>query len=150
MPQRPQVPPEPPEGLPEGLRDLWNCLHDEATLTSRGALARRLGVSTHTLQRVLVDGALPRFDRCSVRQTRSWTRTLARLARHFGRAPRRWIEAAGIPWTADARMIAEHSGVTRLAPVPVTFAAPSRLAGEADAPPPLLPLIPRLSSDMDP
>ncbi len=92
--------PHPPDRLPRGLHPLWRALHRaEKTSETRADLARRLGVSTHTLQRLLVDGRVPRFGRTSTRQTLAWARTIARLADQLGGNPRTWIEGAGILWT---------------------------------------------------
>lgn len=120
MPRRPRVPATPPQALPSGMGEIWLALRAEAVRLGRGALARRLGVSTHTLQRILVDGTVPRFESASVRQVRSWTRTLARLARHLGHDPRAWVEAAGIPWDDDAvRAAAPRARATPAPPRPL-------------------------------
>lgn len=133
------------------MSEVWLALRAEAARSGRGALARRLGVSTHTLQRILVDGSVPRFDRASVRQVRSWTRTLARLARHLGHPPRRWIEAAGIPWTDEARRIAAapESARPSLPAITAVFVTPARLGGDSD-PPALWPLVRQLCGAVRP
>ncbi len=139
MPRRPRVPTAPPPALPAGMTGIWLALRAEAARTGRGALARRLGVSTHTLQRILVDGAVPRFESASVRQVRSWTRTLARLARQLGHDPRAWVEAAGIRWDPDAVPGPEHAAPVRRAgrparthPATLIAIAPPRLGTPAD------------------
>jgi hypothetical protein len=94
---------DPPRRLPKGLRGLWRKLRRaEESAGTRAELSRRLGISTHTLQRLLVDGAVPRFGRgVSTRQTLAWTRTLARLAARLDASPRAWIESAGIRWNDE-------------------------------------------------
>ena len=49
-----------PGRLPAGFREIWRALRaaDEAS-ASRQVLARDLGISTHTIQRILVDGDVP-------------------------------------------------------------------------------------------
>jgi len=70
--------------------------------SSRQALARKLGVSTHTIQRILVDGDVPRLREIkNTRIRRAWARILTRLALGMDRTPREWIEMAGIPFDTD-------------------------------------------------
>ncbi len=91
---------QPPPSLPAAYAEIWRVLKqaDEES-PSRQALARQLGISTHTLQRILVDGDVPPFPETkNTRIVRSWTRTLTRLALHFGRDPGAWIRMVGIPW----------------------------------------------------
>jgi hypothetical protein len=77
---------------------------------SRQVLAGQLGVSTHTLQRILVRGDVPVFsDATSTRIVHSWTRTLTRVASRLGFEPRAWIERVGIPWSAEIRKISDQS-----------------------------------------
>jgi hypothetical protein len=93
----------PPSGLPRSFRGIWEALKaaDEKA-ASRQALARDLGVATHTLQRILVSGDVPSFAKgTNNRIRRAWARTLARLARQLGHDPREWVEAAGIRWEPD-------------------------------------------------
>ncbi|MFN8179771.1 MAG: hypothetical protein U0167_17710 [bacterium] len=125
MPASPIPPAQPPKRLPAGLLDLWRVVRAAAETTGRGALARRLGVSTHTLQRILVDGEIPRFPRASVRQTRSWTRTLARLAHHFDADAAVWIRAAGIPWDETSREVVRETLDRLRGTRPARFAASS-------------------------
>jgi len=88
----------PPPALPPGWEEIWRSLKaEDRRARNRGELARQLGVSTHTLQRLLGDGAVPDFRKASVRQRRAWARTVARLARRLGADPGAWIRRAGIP-----------------------------------------------------
>jgi hypothetical protein len=65
-------------------------------------LSQRLGVSTHTIQRILVDGRVPHFGkRVGPRQSLAWARTITRLAVRLGAKPRSWIESVGIVWTEE-------------------------------------------------
>lgn len=98
-----QSKPMPPKGLPPGFRPIWAVLRaaDEAA-ESRAVLSKRLGVSTHTIQRILVDGDVPHFGkRVGPRQSLAWARTITRLAVRLGAKPRSWIESAGIAWTEE-------------------------------------------------
>lgn len=88
----------PPKNLPEGYRDIWTAVSeaDEAEV-SRQTLAAKLRISTHTIQRILVDGDVPDFSNpVSRRILNSWTRTITRLALHFGRDPLEWVKMVGI------------------------------------------------------
>lgn len=115
------MPRRPPERLPAGFRSIWQALDDaDESSSSRAELARRLGVSTHTIQRILVDGDVPDFPaKRSTRLNRSWARTLTRLALHLHREPRAWIEAAGIPWDESIRQVAELTARKLLEQAPV-------------------------------
>jgi len=91
---------ERPERLPEEFKDVWEALRkaDEES-PSRQALARKLKVSTHTIQRILVSGDVPRLGETkNTRIRRAWERILTRLALGMGRKPREWIETVGLPW----------------------------------------------------
>jgi hypothetical protein len=101
----------PPESLPSAYVEIWTALREaDSEAASRQALARRLGVSTHTLQRILVRGDVPRFpEESSVRVVHSWVRTLSRIAACLERNPRAWIETVGISWTERIRKISEAS-----------------------------------------
>ncbi len=95
---------KPPRRLPPGFLEIWQAI-DQANreAPSRQVLARRLGISTGTIQRILVRGDVPRFGpRTSTRVVRSWVRTLSRLAGYFGADPRAWVESAGIRWDEAA------------------------------------------------
>ena len=82
---------------------------EEAGIRTAYELARRLNVSTHTLQRILVDGTPPDFRKKQGRRLiLSWTRTLARLARGLDKEARPWIEGVGIRWDDDIRKAAER------------------------------------------
>lgn len=95
-----------PPALPAGYREIWTALRgaDEQS-PSRQALARRLGISTHTIQRILIDGNVPDLAATTnTRVLRAWVRIITRLAYRFGREPRIWVESAGMAWddaTAD-------------------------------------------------
>lgn len=103
-----------PEMLPEEFLEIWRVLREaDERATSRQALARELGVGTHTLQRILVRGDVPSFSRAGTRETRAWIRTLARLAVHFGRDPRDWLTAVGIGWEPAVREVAWKAIRTR-------------------------------------
>lgn len=96
----------PPDRLPAAYHPIWDALHAaDVAGPGRQVLARRLGVATHTLQRILVSGDVPDFHAgASAHAERAWCRTLARLAHHLGHDPRAWIETVGIAWgpRADA------------------------------------------------
>jgi hypothetical protein len=103
----------PPKRLPREYLEIWSALEEaDRVLASRRELARRLQVSTFTLQRILVDGDVPRLSRtASTRVLHSWTRILTRLACFFGKEPRRWVELAGVPWseaTSEVSRLAER------------------------------------------
>jgi hypothetical protein len=108
----------PPRRLPPGYGDLWRSLSlADASSASRAELARRLSVSTHTLQRILVDGDPPDFRRPQGRRlVLSWVRTLSRIARGLDSDPRACIEAVGIRWDDDARAAAEGEAVRAARP----------------------------------
>ena len=93
----------PPKGLPPGFRPIWAALQAADTAAgSRAVLSKRLGVSTHTIQRILVDGRVPHFGKkVGPRQSLAWARTITRLAVRLGAKPRSWIESAGIAWTEE-------------------------------------------------
>jgi hypothetical protein len=106
-----QVGRTPPDSLPDGFGEIWTALREaDERSPSRQELARRLGVSTHTIQRILVTGDLPDFrSRRNVRRDRAWARSIARLAHHLGGNARRWVENAGIPWDAGVRAAVEDT-----------------------------------------
>ncbi len=88
----------PPKKLPEGFRDIWKAIAqaDEAA-ASRQVLASELRISTHTIQRILVDCSVPDFTKpVSRRILHSWTRTIVRLALHFGHDPLEWVKMVNI------------------------------------------------------
>jgi hypothetical protein len=93
----------PPAGLPREYLEIWKALNAaNERAASRQALARALGLSTHTIQRILVNGEVPQFPETSnTRIVRSWVRIIARLAFYAGEEPRHWVEAIGIPWNDD-------------------------------------------------
>ncbi len=92
---------KPPADLPEGFTDIWNAIAkaDEAA-ASRQALAGQLGISTNTIQRILVDGAVPDFTiETSNRILNSWTRIVTRLALYFKHDPFQWVIMVNIKMT---------------------------------------------------
>jgi hypothetical protein len=105
----------PPAHLPRRFRELWQALWEaDQRARSRQSLARELGVSTQTLQRILVRGDVPAFGpEESTRVVRSWARTIARLALAFGRDPRTWIVQVGIPWDAQVQAIVRRALAAR-------------------------------------
>lgn len=89
---------KPPINLPEEFRDIWKAIAeaDEAA-ASRQVLARKLNISTHTIQRILTDGDVPDFTMpVSKRILHSWTRSITRLAVHFGQDPLEWVKMVKI------------------------------------------------------
>lgn len=88
----------PPKKLPEGFRDIWKAIaRADRAAASRQVLASELKISTHTIQRILVDGSVPDFAKpLSRRILHSWTRTIARLALHFGHDPLEWVKMVNI------------------------------------------------------
>jgi len=98
---------ERPGRLPERFGEIWEALREaDADSPSRQALALKMGVSTHTIQRILVDGNVPRLEETkNTRIRRAWVRILTRLAIGMDRMPREWIESVGIPFDDDAARI---------------------------------------------
>jgi hypothetical protein len=97
--------------LPPAFGPIWRALDaaDRAS-ASRQALAAQFGVSTGTLQRILVDGDVPDLARSrNKRIVHSWVRILARLARQTGHDARRWIEAVGIVWDPTIASIVDRT-----------------------------------------
>jgi len=91
-------------------------------LQSRRKLAARLKVSTHTLQRILVDGDVPDFSREQTPYvTGSWTRTITRIAEGLGLDAWDLLESAGIQRDGRSEAIVESEG--------------SRIAGGSDREP---------------
>jgi hypothetical protein len=111
--------PVPPARLPREFADIWQALHQaDAEAASRQALAVELGISTHTLQRILVRGDVPVLRGNENRRiVHAWTRTISRLARHFDRDPRAWLTRVGIPWSEEvARIVAAVARPRSLGP----------------------------------
>jgi hypothetical protein len=106
-----------PEKLPEEFGGIWNALREaDEQSPSRQALALKLGVSTHTIQRILVDGSVPLLSETgSTRVRRAWVRILTRLAMNMDREPREWIEAVGIPFDDDMAGISEAEAIKVMA-----------------------------------
>jgi len=100
-----------PARLPHGYRSLWAALSEaDAATPSRAALAERLGVGTHTIQRILVRGDVPDFSRTvPVRVTHAWVRTITRIAYHLGHRPQLWLEQIGLQWTPEIQAISEDA-----------------------------------------
>jgi hypothetical protein len=100
---------EKPERLPEEFGEIWEALKEaDEKSPSRQALAGRLGVSTHTIQRILVDGDVPRLEETTkTRIRRAWVRIITRLAMALDGSPREWVEKAGIPFDDDAAGVCE-------------------------------------------
>lgn len=117
--------PRPPKNLPRGYRPIWKALSiADQRVASRQALANDLGVATHTIQRILVDGKVPRFPETkNVRITHAWVRSLTRLATKLGASPREWIEGVGIQWDTMIREVSE-SALTK-APSPARRRRPA-------------------------
>lgn len=88
----------PPKKLPEGFGEIWKAIAQaDRVANSRQVLARKLRISTHTIQRILVDGDVPDFTKpVSRRILHSWTRTITRLALHFGYDPIKWVKMVKI------------------------------------------------------
>lgn len=126
---------EVPGRLPVGFREIWDALgiaDDEST--SRQVLARRLGISTHTIQRILVDGDVPDLAATSnTRVLRAWVRIVTRLAHAFGRDARAWVEAAGITWDARVASLVEET-LGRLTATGTAVRAELEPGGEAAVP----------------
>ena len=133
------MPPKPPKRLPRRYREIWLALREaDERFASRAELCRHLGVSTHTVQRILVDGEVPDFSKVqSTRLTRSWARTLTRLAGQLGREPRPWIEGVGIRWDEGVRRASEATsrefrrGGGRVGGTPAAFDGLGRIRSEA-------------------
>jgi len=137
--------PTPPKGLPPGFRPIWTELQAaDAEAESRAVLSKRLGVSTHTIQRILVDGRVPHFGkRVGPRQSLAWARTITRLAVRLGAKPRVWIESAGIVWTeevaAASRTLEARLREEQEARTPAGRRAKSTMAGGPERAVPLPP-----------
>jgi hypothetical protein len=101
----------PPTRLPAGYHKIWQAVTEAGRrLGSRQALARRLHVSTHTLQRLLTRGDVPSFpDTKNPRVVRAWVRTITRLAVGLGHEPHEWVESVGIPWDETIARVSESA-----------------------------------------
>lgn len=100
-----------PRSLPPGYGAVWAALRraDEQA-SSRQSLANDLGVATHTLQRILVEGDVPSFPETgSIRIIHAWVRTLTRIAYHLGHDPRAWIEGVGIEWSETIKYVSDSA-----------------------------------------
>ena len=123
-----------PDGLPREYLEIWKALSAaNERARSRQDLAKTLGLSTHTIQRILVNGDVPRFPQTrNTRIVRSWVRILTRLAFHAGEEPRRWIEMVGIPWNDEASRASEgalrRAASRRTPSIPETSAGPGAAA----------------------
>lgn len=89
---------EPPINLPEGFIEIWKAIAEaDKAADSRQVLARKLNISTHTIQRILIDGDVPDFTiPVSKRILHSWTRSITRLAVHFRKDPLEWVKMVKI------------------------------------------------------
>jgi hypothetical protein len=120
-----------PRGLPKGYARIWRLLQDaDRRVGSRHRLAKKLHVSTHTLQRILVDGDVPDTGASlSRRQLLSWVRTVTRIAWGLEEDPLELMEGIGIGLTESVRHAAE-SEMEKL--------EGSAAGGTGDAAPPVL------------
>ncbi len=94
-----------PEALPEGFDRIWRILADaDESMHSRRRLAARLKVSTHTLQRILIDGDVPDLTAPqSAYVTGSWIRTITRIAAGLGLDAAELVRSAGVGIDAGVR-----------------------------------------------
>lgn len=101
----------PPRRLPREFHEIWLALAEADRLaSSRQDLARRLGVSTFTVQRILVDGDVPRFRRGqNTRVMHAWARTISRIAWSLGASPQAWVEQVGIRWDATIARVSSSA-----------------------------------------
>jgi hypothetical protein len=117
-----------PAALPPGFHEIWRALSAaDAEASSRQVLARELGLSTHTIQRILVDGDVPDLlSTRNLRVIRAWVRIITRLAHRFGRDPRAWVETAGVAWDESVAALVEDTlgGLAPRAGAPLSDAAP--------------------------
>ena len=92
---------KPPADLPKGFRVIRKALAEaDRMATSRQMLARELGISTNTIQRILVDGDVPDLKtQKSNRILHSWTRIVVRLALYFEQDPFQWVKMVDIDLT---------------------------------------------------
>jgi hypothetical protein len=93
-----------PASLPRCFGPLWERLaREDAATGSRRKLAAKLRISTHTLQRLLVDGDVPDLTHeQSTYVVHSWVRTLSRVAIGLGMDPIGLVESTGL--NGDDRM----------------------------------------------
>ncbi len=86
-----------PEALPKSYRELWKALYSlDRRAGSRQRMSSLLKVSTHTIQRILVDGNVPDIGgTASRRQSLAWARTLVRLAVGLQLDPMQLLEKVG-------------------------------------------------------
>jgi hypothetical protein len=91
------IPSSKPAALPGSYSGLWEALYRlNEKAGSRQRLSSILKVSTHTIQRILVDGDVPVIgDRSSRRQSLAWARTLTRLAAGLDMDPLSLLEDVG-------------------------------------------------------
>jgi hypothetical protein len=97
----------PPDTLPEGYGAVWKALaREDSKVSSRQELAKRLKISTHTIQRILVDGDVPDLrNQKSRRLLHPWVRIITKLAVFFGKEPWEWLESIGVPRTEKIEYI---------------------------------------------
>ncbi len=96
-----------PENLPKCFVTVWDELSKADSATgSRRKLAAALGVSTHTLQRILSGENLPDFAvESSSYILSSWTRTLSRIACGLGLDPLTLLKSAGLDVGENTRTL---------------------------------------------
>ncbi|MBN2586371.1 MAG: hypothetical protein JXA64_05560 [Candidatus Fermentibacteraceae bacterium] len=110
-----------PAALPDPYSGLWEALYRlNEKVGSRQRLSSILKVSTHTIQRILVDGDVPETgDRSSRRQSLAWARTLTRLAAGLEMDPLTLLEdigfdmGDGMDQLVDSELVKLGSGETR-------------------------------------
>jgi hypothetical protein len=120
-----------PASLPKGFQQIWSALRDAAERSrSRQVLAEKLGISTHTIQRILVDGDVPDLSRATnARVVRAWVGIITRIALSSGGEPREWVEKVGLPWDEVIRSVSEAAALK------MRVRRPSGAAGMAGAVP---------------
>lgn len=96
-----------PGALPESFHRIWKILAAaDESMHSRRKLAARLKVSTHTLQRILIDGDVPDLsDPQSAYVTSSWIRTITRIAVGLGMDAADLVHSAGVEIDAGVSRI---------------------------------------------
>ena len=109
-----------PQSLPSEYARIWRLLSTAHRRSgSRHRLAKRLRVSTHTLQRILVDGDVPELgEGSSRRQCLAWVRTIARIASGLKEDPWEHLEEIGVKRTEELQRVvsaemAKLEGVSR-------------------------------------
>jgi hypothetical protein len=98
-----------PQGLPDSYSGIWAALAGmNENIGSRQRLASILKVSTHTIQRILVDGDVPDIaGNASRRQSLAWARTLARLAAGLNMEPLPVLKDVGFEIDRDMKALVQ-------------------------------------------